>query len=182
MPRNKHWKLASAAALTALVLLLLPAAAQACKGADDSPSQLTVREARGAVICLMNKVRRSHGVRGLHHERRLQRAAQRHSQAMDARNFFSHSSPNGASPLTRIKRTGYLGGARSWAVGENIRWGADQDGTPRVAVRRWLQSASHRRAMLSSRYKHVGIGVDHGSPAGGDADAAIYTADFGFRR
>lgn len=166
----------------ATLALAAPASAEACRGADATPGELSVRDARGAVICLMNKARRSHGVSKLRPERRLERAAQRHSVAMDARNFFSHSSPDGASPLTRIRRAGYLGGARSWAVGENIRWGSDRFGTPRVAVRNWLRSSSHRRAMLSRRYKHVGIGVAIGSPAGDGGGGAIYTADFGYRR
>jgi hypothetical protein len=37
--------------------------------------------------------------------------------------------------------------------------------------------------MLSRRYRQVGIGVALGSPGGGhEDDAAIYTADFGFRK
>jgi uncharacterized protein YkwD len=45
-----------------------------------------------------------------------------------------------------------------------------------------MASASHRAAMLSRSYREVGIGVVIGSPAGDGSNAAIYTADFGFRR
>jgi uncharacterized protein YkwD len=102
---------------------------------------------------------------------------------MDAANFFSHNSPNGASPLTRIRSTGYLAGASAWGVGENLRWGSGGLGTPRVAISSWMQSPPHRATMLSGRYRQVGIGVAFGSPDGGTSgDAAIYTANFGYRK
>ncbi len=102
---------------------------------------------------------------------------------MDSANFFSHNSPNGASPLRRIKSTGYLAGASAWGVGENLRWGSGGMGTPRVAISAWMQSSVHRSTMLSRRYRQVGIGVAFGSPTGGgDGDVAIYTANFGYRK
>ena len=36
--------------------------------------------------------------------------------------------------------------------------------------------------MLSPRFRQVGVGVAKGAPTPGVADAAIYTADFGYRR
>ena len=53
-------------------------------------------------------------------------------------------------------------------------------GTPTVAVAAWMASPPHREAILSGRYRDVGIGVAMGSPVYGEgATAAIYTADFG---
>ena len=169
--------------VAAAVALLAPAGAQAfCEGEGANPSELTLEEARTTVICLVNEARRGAGVRPVRADERLERAAQRHSGAMDAGNFFSHNSPSGTSPLTRIRSTGYLAGAAAWGVGENLRWGSGGLGSPRAAITSWLRSPPHRSTMLSGRYREIGIGVAFGSPVGGGGEAAIYTADFGYRK
>lgn len=165
----------------AVLALSFPAAAQACQGTGTGPSDLSVNEARQTVLCLINQRRRQAGVRALRAEQRLERAAQKHSNAMDARNFFSHNSPGGGSPLTRIRSSGYLAGASSWTVGEIIRWGSSGAGTPKATVAAWMASPPHRSAMLSGRFRHIGIGVAIGSPSGDSSNAAIYTADLGNR-
>jgi uncharacterized protein YkwD len=166
----------------AMASLASAAPAMACPDADARPPQLTVDEARDSVVCLMNKRRRSNGLQKLTVNVKLQRAAQRHSNSMDAGNYFDHNSPNGSDPISRIQDTGYLAGARSWAIGENIRWGSGSLSTPRVAVQEWMNSSSHREIMLSRSYRQVGVGVAIGAPVGGLGDnAAIYTADFGYR-
>ena len=170
-------------AAAAMASLALAAPAAACPGANLEPTQLTVVQARESVVCLMNQRRKQNGLAKLSISVRLQRAAQRHSNAMDAGNFFDHDSPSGSDPISRIQDTGYLAGAASWAIGENIRWGSGSLGTPRVAVQEWMRSSSHRQIMLSGRYRQVGIGVAFGSPQGSsENDAAIYTADFGYRK
>ena len=142
-----------------------------------------MNEARATIVCLINEMRSKTGVRQVGSDGRLDRAAQRHSKAMNAANFFSHSSPNGSSPLTRIRRSGYLAGASAWGIGENLRWGSGGHGSPRVAVNAWMQSPAHRSTMLDGRYRQVGIGVAFGSPmGGGGGDSAIYTANFGYRK
>ena len=165
----------------AALALAAPAAAQACEGSGAGPSELSVGEARGTVLCLINQRRHQAGVRSLRAEARLARAAQKHSHAMDARNFFSHSSPGGGDPFSRIRSSGYLAGASSWSVGEIIRWGPSAAGTPRATVAAWMQSPPHRSVMLSGRFRHIGIGVAFGSPSGDSSNAAIYTADLGNR-
>lgn len=172
----------TAVAFAAGLALIAPAGAHACRGASLSPAELTANEAGDAVRCLINARRRDAGAPKLRTDRRLERAARRHSQAMNAADFFSHNSPRGLSPLSRIHSTGYLAGASSWGIAENIHWGAGPPGTPRVTVKRWMTSRPHRAAMLSRSYREVGIGVALGSPRGAGGNAAIYTADFGFRR
>ena len=174
---------AAAATLAAVASLAIPSAASACENAATDPAELTPEQASDAVVCLMNQARRKAGVGKLRSDRRLERAARRHSAAMDDMNFFSHGGPGG-SPLGRIQRTGYLSGAPNWGVGENLHWGAHGPGTPQTTVNRWLSSASHRATMLSGRYKQVGVGVARGAPIGGGWDdvSAIYTADFGYRK
>jgi uncharacterized protein YkwD len=169
--------------LIATAALSLPSAAQAgCPGANLLPSELTPKTAAAATVCAINQVRRNHGVRKLKQNKRLMKAARRHSQAMDKGNFFSHYSLTGADMVDRIARTGYLSGNGAWGVGENLRWGAGEQGTPRTAVAAWMASSSHRRTLLYGRYRHIGVGVALGSPIGSyESNSAIYTADFGYR-
>jgi uncharacterized protein YkwD len=164
------------------IALAGPASAQACEGADLAPSELDSYTAQDAVLCLMNQARKKNGLGKLRWDGRLERAAQSHSNAMDSGNFFSHSGQGGSSPASRIQRTGFMSGARSWGIAENIRWGSGDLGTPRMAVVAWMRSAPHRAAMLSRSYRLAGVGVAIGSPSGDGSDAAIYTADFGYRR
>jgi len=98
---------------------------------------------------------------------------------MVKRRFFSHVGPKGDTPTTRIRATGYLRGASSWAVGENIGWGAYDRATPAAMVRAWMNSSSHRRTLLSGKYRHLGVGVVRGAPTSGVGHAATYTTDFG---
>jgi uncharacterized protein YkwD len=155
--------------------------AAACPYSGLAPAAMSSEQAEASVTCLVNKVRRNNGARRLTSHPGLQNAARNHSAAMDAGNFFSHNG-NG-SPLDRIKASGYLGGASSWMVGENIHWGTGGQGSPKATVARWMASPTHRSAMLSRRFRNIGVGVAMGSPLGsGGGNTAIYTADFGLSR
>jgi uncharacterized protein YkwD len=102
---------------------------------------------------------------------------------MVRRGYFSHTSLSGATFLDRIRRTGYLSGAFSWMVAENLAWGSASLSSPARTVRAWMHSAGHRRNILTGRFVHIGIGVARGAPAAvGSRPAATYTTDFGFKR
>ena len=144
--------------------------------ASASMSQASTAAFSGATICLLNRERARHGLRPLRLSRRLSRAARRHSRSMVARRFFAHGAFS-----ARIRRTGYMRGARRWSVGENIAWGSGSYGSPHAIVRAWMNSPGHRRNILG-RFREVGIGVHPGAPLRGMGDAATYTTDFGSRR
>ena len=182
MSRTGIRKVLSAAGLVTAMALAGPiASASACKGAGLGPSQLNPAQAQTTIICLMNQRRAKHGAPRLRYDAHLERAAQGHSTAMDAQNVFSHEGDG--SPLSRITGTGYLSGARSWGIGENLYWGTGGAGSARATVAGWMASPEHRTIMLSRSFRQVGIGVIvGGSPDGdGGADATIFTADFGYR-
>ena len=102
---------------------------------------------------------------------------------MVRRDYFSHTSPSGASFVDRIRRSGYLSGAFTWMVGENLAWGAGSMSSPAQTVRAWMRSPGHRENILTGRFVHIGIGIARGAPASvGGIPAATYTTDFGFKR
>lgn len=172
-------------AATALAVALLFAgsissASATCPDEGNTPSQLTIQAARDAVLCLINGRRTDYGLGSVEVNNRLQRAAQRHSKAMKVRKFFGHIGDG--SPVSRMRSSGFMAGASSWRVAEDLSWGSGDLGSPKSAVEAWMASTSHREALLGG-FPHVGIGVAMGSPLRGyGRNAAIYTADFGYRR
>jgi uncharacterized protein YkwD len=170
-----------AAALCALTIAPAAQAGGACSSASASPAKASKRAVVRATLCLVNAQRRSRGLRPLKINRRLSKAARRHAADMAKHNYFSHTSRNGASFIDRIRRTGYLRGARSWMVGENIAWGGGSRGTPRAIVRSWMNSPGHRANILSASFRAIGIGIARGAPAAGAGRGGTYTTDFGRR-
>jgi uncharacterized protein YkwD len=132
-----------------------------------------------ATLCVLNAERARHDLAPLKLNRKLSKAARRHSRAMARKHFFSHTSPSGATFVDRIRRAGYLAGASSWSIGENIAYGSGRKGAPRAIGTAWMNSPGHRANILSRSFRAIGIGIAAGTPFGGGG--ATYTTDFGRR-
>ena len=179
----------SAAALAACVVAVAaapsaaarPTGAQACASASASVADASRRVLVRATLCVLNAERRARGMRPLRLNRRLSKAARRHSRDMVRRRYFSHDSLSGASFVRRIRRTGYLRRAGRWVVGENLAWGSGERSTPHSILRAWMNSRGHRANILTRRFREIGIGVAYGAPVGVQAPAATYATEFGAR-
>ena len=167
----------------ALLAALAPgrAAAASCTGADKSPRQISSKTAAKAVLCLVNKKRRHHGLGSLKKKADLTTAARGHTRKMQKTNCFSHVCPGERSLTGRYQRSRYLPCGCSWGAAENIAWGPGRSGSPRRIVKAWMNSSEHRRNILGS-YDHAGVGVKWGSPSKRRSHAGTYTIDFGFKR
>jgi uncharacterized protein YkwD len=130
--------------------------------------------ARRSTLCLLNQVRRQHGLGALTSSTSLRNAAFGHSRDMVQHRFFQHG-----AFVTRIANSGYLSGARSYAVAENIAFGGGAKQTPGKIVDAWMHSAEHRVNILSPTYHDIGVGIAMGTPVG--AAGGTYTTDFGLR-
>lgn len=97
---------------------------------------------------------------------------------MIARGYFDHQGGDGSRPLDRIRRTGYLRGARRWIVGENLAWGTEDWSTPRRIVRAWMASRGHRANILQARYREVGLAALAAAPLPG-VQGATQVTEFG---
>jgi uncharacterized protein YkwD len=170
--------LALATALS-LSLAAAPAASAACANAGASTENATNRALVRATLCILNAQRARHDLGPLRLSRRLSTAARGHSRSMVRERFFSHTSPDGATFVDRIRATGYLEGAQSWSVGENIAYGSGSRSTPRSIGRAWMNSPGHRANILSESFRQIGIGIAPGTPVG--TGGATYTTDFGRR-
>ena len=153
-----------------------------CHHVNAEPGQVSRRTIARATLCLLNRQRRLHHLKGLRRSKRLRHAARGHSVEMARVHYFSHNSRSGASFLDRIRRAGYLRHAHRWSVGENIAWGTGRLSTPRSIVRAWMHSPGHRANILAPAFRHIGIGISFGAPVRVAARAkATYTTDFGMR-
>src|SRR3954467_3026128 len=96
---------AIAVALVAAGLAVPAQASAACTHKDDNPTDVSLTVSKRATLCLLNRVRRSHGLRRLRENKRLSRASQRHSNAMVRHGVFAHGDFVG-----RIRTAHYLNG------------------------------------------------------------------------
>jgi len=111
----------------------------------------------------------------------LDRAALAHARDMVARDYFAHSSLAGAGVAARARGAGYsVSGYERWYVGEVIAWGKGTRSTPASVFKAWMNSSTHRRVILSARWRDVGIGCSRGTFKG-LSGVVMYTVDFGRR-
>lgn len=144
------------------------------------PSTRDVALVGKAALCLVNRERTRRGERALIADARLTSAARGHSLDMAVRHYFEHVSPDGQTPLDRIRASGFLPPGHGYLIGENIAWGSGTLSTPAQIVRAWMHSPDHRANILNRRFRYTGMGVAAGVPVetlrfqpGG-----IYTQDF----
>ena len=176
-------KLTVGAAALSCALLAGPAAgnAMACENTNARPDSASQAQLERATVCLLNDARAQHGLGRLRTNDRLSAAAGNHSGDMVRKRYFGHTSRSGKDVVDRLKNSGYIPGATSWAVGENIAWGSGARSTPRSIVSAWMHSAGHRHNILSRRFREIGIGVQFDTPVGSYATGATYTTTFGAR-
>jgi uncharacterized protein YkwD len=111
------------------------------------------------VVALVNVERSRAGCGPVSADAALARAAQRHSDDMAARDYFSHTSPDGTTFADRIRAAGYTGGA----VAENIAVGQT---TAKAVMRSWMSSSGHRANILNCAYRDIGVGYATGGTYG----------------
>jgi uncharacterized protein YkwD len=117
--------------------------------------------------------RRAHaGLRAMRPSASLARAADHHSREMLAGDYFAHSSRNGGSFATRIRRYTHAS-----TVGETLAW-TTRCGrrAARRVVSMWMHSPPHRAILMSTRLHRVGIARRTGRL--GSRRACVVTGDF----
>jgi uncharacterized protein YkwD len=172
-------------ATVALAAVALAAATATPADARVESGGLVANDALEAqVLERMNALRRSRGLAPLRVSRGLRSAADAHSSAMLSRGFFSHSSADGSSFWRRVQRYYPRGRSGVWSVGENLLWSSPDVDASR-AIQMWLNSPTHRRILLTARWREVGLSAVHASVAPGvygGRPVTVLTADFGVRR
>jgi len=141
--RTRHWGLS-----TALVFCigLFLAAASPVSAAGMSTAEIVSRT---------NAARADDGLPALSIDQRLTRAAQAKANDMIARDYFSHTDPDGARPWRWMSQADYP----YLKAGENL---AIDFANAAETVTAWLASTGHRKNILSPVFTNIGIGVATG--------------------
>jgi uncharacterized protein YkwD len=106
------------------------------------------------VLAIINDVRARNGLGAVSGEGRLTTAATRYAVYMAQTNTFAHTGPDGSTVLTRVRAAGYT---ENTGFGEILAWyGAT--GRPSIIVDLWMNSPSHRAAILSPSFRFAGAG------------------------
>lgn len=148
------------AAATAVVVC--SSALVAAPSASAASSVSAVRSTLGSVT---NAARLAHGCKPLVLNSKLNKAAQRHASDMANNEYFGHTSPDGTTWRTRIKRAGY-----AHPAGENLAFGYDAAAS---VVRSWLASPHQRHKLLNCDVKKIGFGH-------ANLDGGYWVADLGY--
>ena len=130
----------------------------------------------------MDRERRQRGIAELGNNRRLQRAAQNHTDTMMNKACFAHQCSGEATVESRLRKVDYIRGSLArWAYGENLAYGRDGASTPKTMVKAWMRSPGQRGTLLNPTYRDIGVGFESGIPGSRKADGGTFTADFGLR-
>jgi uncharacterized protein YkwD len=151
--KAKSLHLSSLSTLMLLIMLsqvVLTAFARTVPGVLGIATSITAQQ----LIDLTNKKRQENGLSVLTPNATLNEAAQQKAADMIAKNYWSHTSPDGLTPWTFFKNSDY----KYLYAGENLaRDFNDSSGV----VEAWMQSPTHRDNILSSRYRDIGMAVVH---------------------
>ena len=139
-------------------------------------------EMEAEVLSLVNDIRSKGATCGgvykspvpeLEWNEQLARAAEDHSRDMADKNYFSHTSLNGRTFVTRITNAGYTGYT---TLGENIAAGYS---TANDVVNGWMNSPGHCNNIMNPSFKDLGVGYAYNS---GSRYRNYWTQDFGRKR
>ena len=111
------------------------------------------------IIHFTNQARSTQGLGALTTNTALAKAAQAKANDMIAHDYFAHTSPSKVTPWYWFSQAGY----RYTSAGENlaIDYVSSED-----VVTAWMNSPSHRKNILQSKYKDIGVAVVTGDMNG----------------
>jgi uncharacterized protein YkwD len=158
------------------------ASAADCGPVDTQVTGLSEAQMESSITCLINDERTSNGLQPVTSNGDLLEAAVSHSNEMINQSYFEHTSPAGVTFIDRIDATGYMRGARSWTVGENLVWGTGPLSTPEALVTAWMNSPPHRENLLRPAFREIGVAALAGTPLSrSDLTGVTVSSEYGYR-
>lgn len=116
-----------------------------------------------------NSQRGQNGAGALKLNSNLALAAQAKAEDMVARNYWSHTTPDGKQPWVFVETSGY----KYQKAGENLAYGFL---TSEDTVTGWMNSASHKANMLDTAYSEVGFGFANSASYNNDGEQTVVVA------
>lgn len=105
------------------------------------------------IFCKINQIRQEHGLTILKVNKKLTVAAQGHANDMSARNYFSHTTPEGVTFWDAwVIPTGY----RYTHLGENL---AKSFTSVTQLTDAWMASPEHKENILNPIYEDTGVAI-----------------------
>jgi uncharacterized protein YkwD len=181
---SRSRKIFSAIAVAAIWMLV---AGSSASGADCGPvnsevDSISQAQMESSITCLINDQRTTQGLQPVAPNTDLRQAALSHSNEMVNQGYFEHTSPAGLSFMDRIEQYGYMDGARSWTVGENLVWGTGPLSTPQSLVTAWMNSPPHRENLLRPTFRELGVAAVAGTPVSrSDLTGVTVSSEYGYR-
>ena len=181
-------RLHSRIVLIAAVMFLSFILAASCSGSGHRKQTfqhrqqpvISVSRLETSIHALINAERRKNGLAALSWDASLAAVARSHSSDMAKRTYFDHYSPEGFDFSKRYQRDGYSCAIRSgrtiYTGAENIAqnylaasvttvngeefsdWNSE-DTIAESTVKGWMNSAGHRKNILTPVFLHEGIGI-----------------------
>ena len=111
-------------------------------------------KAEQEMFVLLNKERKAAGLKLVVFDDKLRDVGRAHSTDMFVRGYFSHFTPEGASPFDRMDKAG----VNYVYAGENLALAPSTD----LAMQGLMNSPGHRANILNPNFGKVGIGVIDG--------------------
>ena len=175
--------IAATVAMASACLGAAPAAQAApCANAEATIDQATGKQLRKAVSCVIDKKRVARDRERLDDNGKLEKAAKRHNRTMLDQDCWAHKCSGEPGLGKRVRRTGYLDGARKWRFAQNFGCAL----TPRGMVDAWREGDFTRRNMLNPGYEDVGVAsakeLVSSPPSGCEGDRVTYTVVFAWRK
>lgn len=141
--------------------------ARATPSGSVPAARKTTDEIRAEILALVNAARSDAGLAPLVRSEPLERSAQRYAEGMVAEGFFGHTDPRGGTLQDRAEAAGYFDRSLSadcacvkgYVLGENLARGQR---SAREVVDAWMESPSHRGAILGKDFTDLGVGLSAG--------------------
>lgn len=102
---------------------------------------------------IVNSERKQHSLNTLSYSSKISNTARKHSKNMSKNNFFDHTDNKGHSPFDRLKSDNIDFNA----TGENLAYGQVNSIYAHEGL---MNSLGHRKNMLNTHYRNLGVGVD----------------------
>ncbi|WP_160147716.1 CAP domain-containing protein [Tabrizicola flagellatus] len=134
------------AAVAASAVLCLGTAAQSC----SIPANAQAMQAE--LLAHLNAERKARGLSPLTLSAKLDKAAQGHACDNASRRSISHTSSDGGTLKTRLRRAGYAFRTAAENTGRGFASGAR-------AVQWWMNSPKHKDNILLRKAREVGVGI-----------------------
>jgi uncharacterized protein YkwD len=156
---------------------------QGCLNANLHPTAANTNAIDKTILCLVDQIRRAHGLPALRSNGALGSVAASQVVTMVHWDYFADVRPSGQTPLSLVGVTSYPAHTEGVAVGQNIAWGTGSYTTPAHIVAAWMTSPPHRANILSEEYRDAGVAVTPAVPGvlRVGSRGATYAFEFGVR-